>query len=145
MPSFEKISMIQHTGKILSLQKNIAEISLQQTSACASCHAKGACVSSDTKERLITASINPEKYSIGEEVQVILRTGQGYKAVLLAYVLPFILILIALILGEALSVPEWQSGLFSLVVAALYFIFLKLFGTKITKTMTFEIEKITNT
>jgi sigma-E factor negative regulatory protein RseC len=137
--------MIQHTGKILSVEKNIAEISLQKTSACAACHAKSACISADNKERLITAKIDPKEYSIGEEVQVNLKTGQGYKAVLLAYVIPFLIILSVLIAGEAMILPEWQSGLLSLAIAALYFGVLKLFGEKMTNTMTFEVEKITNT
>ncbi len=137
--------MIQHTGKIVSVEKNMAEISLQQTSACAACHAKSACISADNKERKISAEINPNAFSVGEEVLVTLKTVQGYKAVLIAYVIPFLIILFVLVVGEIMALPEWQSGLYSLVISALYFLFLKLFGKKFTNTMKFKIEKITNT
>lgn len=136
--------MIEHTGIILSIENNVAEISLKQTSACASCHAKGACTSSDVKERQITSTLNRSDYNVGEEVQVNLQTNQGYKAVLVAYIIPFIIIMIILIIGDQLGAAEWKTGVASLFFAAIYFLALKRYGKKLTSTMTFEIAKITN-
>ncbi|MDD2562701.1 MAG: SoxR reducing system RseC family protein [Salinivirgaceae bacterium] len=136
--------MIEHTGKILSIEKNIARISLQQTSACASCHAKGACTSADVQERHITATIDDQGYKVGEEVLVNLRTQQGYKAVLVAYIIPFIIILITLIIGDQMGLEEWKSGIASLLITVIYFFYIKFYGNKYTNTMTFEIKKITN-
>ncbi len=136
--------MIQHKGKILSINKNIAVISLQQTSACSSCHAKGSCLSADSRERHITVSIQPSTYNIGEEVQVTLKTVQGYKAVFIAYVVPFFLIISTLILGELLALEEWKSAISALSVTGLYYAALKLFGNRLTQSMTFKIEKLTN-
>ena len=146
MPSFEKFfSMIQHIGKIVSIKDNIAEITFQQTSACSSCHAKGTCLSTDTKEGRIFSKIDSKLYAQDEEVLVNLATNQGFKAIFLAYIIPFILILLVLIIASLLNFEEWISGLLSLAFAGVYYFGLKLFGKKITQTMTFEIEKITNT
>ncbi|MGI6478102.1 MAG: SoxR reducing system RseC family protein [Salinivirgaceae bacterium] len=136
--------MIQHKGIILSINKNIAEISIQQTSACVSCQVKGSCLSVDTKERRITANITPENYEVGEEVQVTLKTTQGYKAVFIAYVIPFILIIAVLVLGETLGLAEWKSAVAAICVTVLYYIALKLFGKQLSQSMTFKIEKLNN-
>ena len=137
--------MIQHKGTIVHLEKNIAEITLQQTSACASCHAKGMCLSTDKQERKIFASINnPNDYFEGEEVNVSLKTQHGYKAVLLAYVIPVLIIVLSIVIFDQYHIKEWLSVLIALALLALYFIILKIFSVKITQSIEFQVEKINN-
>lgn len=137
--------MIEHKGTILSITNNRAEISLQQTSACATCHAHGTCLSYDKKERLVTVDIQPHKFIVGEEVLVTLSNKSGYRAVLLSYVIPSILILCTLFLCDISAIAEWQSALLAVVVAAIYYIVLMVVVKKLKTTVSFRVEKLNNT
>jgi len=136
--------MIQHKGKIVYLDNNNAEIIIEQTSACASCHAKNICMPNDKKEQKIVAKVSSKSFSIGEEVNLILNTKQGYKAVLFAYIIPVLIAVVSLAISNAGKLEDWKSAIFALIMVTLYFIILKLLSIKITRTIEFKVEKINN-
>lgn len=137
--------MIRHTGTITNIEKNFAEIVLQQTSACVSCHAKGMCMSFDKKERKITTPLPySHNYTKGEEVNITLQTKHGYKAVLLAYIFPVLILVASIALFDHLQAGELNTILYAFALLAFYFIALKTFSVKLTQTITFQIEKINN-
>ena len=92
-----------------------------QTSACAACSAKGHCSSADSKDKIIdiidTAAAS---YRVGEKVMVIGETSMGMMAVVLAFIIPFILLIFSLLLFMALMENELYSDILSLAILFLY-------------------------
>lgn len=134
-----KMSMeeIEHKGIVDRIEGDKVFVRVMQQSACAGCHAKGVCSSTDTKDHLIESST---KYSlrIGDSVSVSGAKQQGLKAVFWAYVMPFLLILMVLIIGNIWIKNEVISGLSALAVLVPYFMLLRLFRAKLESKFVFN-------
>lgn len=111
-------------------------------SACASCHARGACSVSDLKEKEIEVPAINSGYFPGEEVTVLFRESEGVKALFYGYLLPFILVLFALILSFETTGNEALAGLSALGILIPYYIILHFFRHSLKRAFNFELEKI---
>ena len=134
--------IIKHKGIVEQIEEGHIVVRIVQTSACSSCSDKGLCNASESKEKLIDIYDRHVSCRIGEEVMVCGTTSMGMQAVLLAFGLPLLLMLIALFVtmritdGDAL----WSALVAFLVIVPYYFL-LHLLKDKINKTFTFTIEK----
>lgn len=137
-----KSKSIEHKGRIDSINENKLTISFLAMSSCASCHAKGACTAADMQEKSVEVYDFTNKFQVGEEVNVVLKQTLGFRALLLGYVLPFLLVLTVLILLTAITNDEAISGLGSLAVLIPYYLGLFLLRNKIKKKFSFEVRKI---
>lgn len=128
---------IDHIGVVDRIEGDKVYVRVMQQSACAGCHAKGVCSSTDTKDHLIESS---SKYSlrVGDSVSVSGAKQQGLKAVFWAYVFPFLLILMVLIVGNSLILDEVISGLSALAILVPYFILLRIFRAKLESKFVFN-------
>ena len=88
----EMTNTIEHQGVIISIDGSIAHVKIEQTSACASCHVKTVCGASEKSEKIIDANIISSDLKVGDTVIVIGQKSLGFKAIILAYILPFVLI-----------------------------------------------------
>ena len=131
---------IKHPGVITSIDSSKIKVNITTYSACSSCGAKGICSISDVKEKIVEVPKTGD-FSIGQEVQVILHQTQGFKALYLGYVLPFIVVLITLIITSSLTRNEVLSGLISLGTLAPYYLILYYYKEKIRNKFTFAIRK----
>lgn len=123
--------VIQHTGEIIAIENGMAKVMIMQTSACSSCHAKNVCGVSDKKEKVIEAEINTNDFKVGEVVNVVGQKSLGITAVLLAYVMPFVLILVTMLIASVITAEEWIIGTVSLGILVPYFVVLRLMKSKI--------------
>jgi len=133
-------SSISHQGLVESVVNGIAKVNIVSVSACASCHAQGACSASDMQNKVIEAVDYQNKVKPGDMVTVVTKESTGFKAVFLAYILPFILVLISLIIGNMYAINESASGLISLSILIPYYLVLYLFKSILKKSFIFEIE-----
>ncbi len=133
---------IEHKGRIDSIDGNKINVSFLALSGCASCHAKGVCTAADMKEKSVEVFDITNQYEIGEEVNVTLKQSLGFRALLLGYVLPFIMVLFILIILTIITENEAISGLGALSVLGPYYLILYLLKDKIRKKFTFMINKI---
>lgn len=134
--------MIKHDGIVIATYENgTVLVRILQTSACAACKAKAMCASAESKEKEILA-ISNEPLTIGEEAVVMVQQKLGWKAVLLAYILPFIVMLIVIVIGNgALGIKEEIIGTASLCAMGLYYIMLGFFKNRIQKEFSFTATK----
>ena len=89
--------IIKHKGIVERIEEGgHIVVRIVQTSACSSCSAKGLCNASESKEKLIDVYDRQVSCQIGEEVVVCGTTSMGMQAVLLAFGLPLVLMMIAL-------------------------------------------------
>ena len=92
--------MIKHDGIVIAVNGDgTVLVRIVQTSACASCKAKAMCASAESKEKEILA-IGDGLLAIGDEAEVVVQQKMGWKAVLLAYMLPFVVMMSVVAIGN---------------------------------------------
>ena len=80
-------------------------------------------------------------YQIGETVNVVMSPAMGTQAVWLAYVVPLIVLMAAILVFSLCGAGELLMGLGSLGAVALYYLGVFLFRNRISKIFIFSIEK----
>ena len=134
--------LIRHEGIVLSINGEKAHVQIVQTSACSACKARSMCMSSESQNKEMDA-IMLEPMKIGDKVEVEVRERLAWKAVLLAYILPFIVMLaIIAILDFATDWSEAVVGTLSLCGIAMYYIGLSVFRNRLQKQFSFTARKI---
>lgn len=143
--------MIKHDGIVKAVNGDgTVLVRIVQTSACASCKAKAMCASAESKEKEIVA-MGDGLLAVGDAAEVMVQQKMGWKAVLLAYVLPFIVMMSVIVLGneairlfgdEALGKNgEAIIGTAALCAMGVYYIVLGFFKDKIQKDFSFTARK----
>ena len=145
--------MIKHDGIVIALEDNgMVRVRILQTSACASCKAKAMCASAESKEKEILALFVGEEakrregerqdIKLGDEVVVMVQQKMGWKAILLAYMLPFIVMMTVVAIGNGLlGIREEVIGTAALCAMGVYYIVLGFFKDKIQKDFSFTARK----
>ncbi len=133
---------IIHEGYIASMNAALIEVNIESKSACASCHASGACHAADQSNRIIQVKNNAcyTHLKVGDVVTVQGNFTSGLTAVLFAYVLPFILILLTLILSSAITNNNLVSGILALGITVPYYILLYFYRNRFEKHFSFFIK-----
>ena len=133
---------IRHNGIVLSIAGGIARVQIVQTSACAACKARQMCTSAESQEKIIEATML-EPMSVGDAVEVVVREKLAWKAVVLGYILPFVVMMLVIVVLDIAT--EWDEavvGTTALCAIAVYYLVLRLFRNKIQKEFNFWARKI---
>ncbi len=123
---------VSHKGVVVAVDGNKIKVQIESVSACAACHAKGMCTLSDKEDKLIdieTPKAGDKK--VGDVVTVVVSRQRGMQAVLLAYILPAIVVILSLV-GLLNIVAEPVAIILSLLSLAVYYTILYLFRNKIS-------------
>lgn len=132
---------IRHQGIVENINGSHLQVRIIQTSACASCSVKGHCSSVDTKEKLIDITdTNAASYQPGDHVWVIGELSMGAMAVLLAFIVPFLILIISLFIFMAIWYDELRSSLCSLALLIPYYYILWLNKSRLRKKFSFSIQ-----
>lgn len=131
---------IKHQGIVENINGSHLQVRIIQTSACASCSIKGHCSSADTKEKLIDVTDdNVSSYQPGDRVWVIGELSMGAMAVLLAFILPFLVLIFSLFIFMAIWNDELGSALCSLALLIPYYYILWLNKSRMGKKFSFSV------
>lgn len=133
---------ITHQGIVENINGSHLRVRIIQTSACASCSVKGHCSSADSKEKLIDVIDTVHTYEVGEQVLIVGAMSMGVKAVMLAFVAPFVLLVASLFLFMLLMGDELYASLLSLAVLVPYYFVLWLNRTRLKQQFSFTIKPI---
>jgi sigma-E factor negative regulatory protein RseC len=133
-----------YTGTIVKLNDKTVTVCIEQYAACVSCQTKGACSSADSSTKLIEATIESGNFTMGETVRIIGTSNFGLKAVLMAFVVPVVLMLLALFLADFLQTDDLTMAISALVVLLPYYSVLFLLHNKLKKQFMFYVEKMDN-
>ena len=168
-----KREMIKHDGIIIALNEDgTALVRIVQTSACAACKAKAMCASAESAEKEMTAVLLSDngrpmgygvldadkpllEYKVGDTVEVMVQQKMGWKAVVLAYLLPFFVMLAVMFIGNGLlAMGDGATGLLgdeakreavlgtvALCAMAVYYLVLGMFKDKLQKEFSFTARK----
>ncbi len=133
---------IAHRGIVRSVRKKSIEVSLVKVSACSACHVKSSCGVADAEAKVVEVQADQGEYHVGEEVEVKFNQATGFKALFYGYLLPFLLVLSALIIGTSLGLKEEVSGLISLAVLLPYYVGLYLTRKLMKNAFTFRVSRV---
>ena len=131
-----------HAGTVIAASDNRVKVQMQVISACASCEAHAHCTFSEKKDKIVDIDTPDwQQYAPGDRVTVIINSGHGLLAVLIAYVLPALLILAVFALLYALHFPELWIALITLLAVGLYGLILYLCRHRLQRKFTFRLKK----
>ena len=133
--------LIRHEGIVLAVQDGKALVEIVQTSACSACKARSMCMSAESQEKRIDATMT-EPLTPGDRVEVMVTEKLAWKAVLLAYILPFIVMIAVVGLLEIWIHNEAVVGSIALCAIALYYIVLSFFRDRLQKEFSFIARKL---
>ena len=134
--------LIRHTGIVSSINGELAHIQIVQSSACSACKAKAMCSSSESQVKEMDA-VMLEPMEVGDQVEVEVREHLAWKAVLLAYILPFIVMMSVIAALDLLT--HWDEAIvggIALGAIALYYLVLSQFSHRLQKQFTFTARKM---
>jgi len=133
------LETIRHDGIVERIGTDSCSVRILQASACSSCGARQLCRSSESKEKVIDVKGHYPTLHVGDSVTLSGSVHQGLRASVLAYIVPLILMVAALIAGIRLS-GEGAGALAALLALALYYGVLYLLRDKLGRQFTFKIE-----
>lgn len=135
--------MIEHNGIIEHIDNNLITVRIVQKSACSYCHARGVCMASDMKEKRVEVVDNSGQFVVNESVMLQGRSSVGYWAVLWAFVVPLLILIVAVVYTtKQTSLNEVHATLVSIGALVPYYVILYLFRHKMASTFRFTIKKI---
>lgn len=134
-------SFVKHAGVVTKLSKDSVIVKLTGNVNCSSCHAKSACGVSEEDAKTIEVFDHSQSFKLNESIDVIMGNDKGLKAVFYAYVFPFILLFLTLVISINF-LKEWQAGLLALFVLIPYYILLYLLNTVLRKEFNITLLKL---
>ena len=129
--------LIKHAGVVSEIFSSGLKVVIESHSACSSCHANHICSAGDKEDKIIEVSGKYPDVKVGQNVIVALKQSLGFRALLFGYIIPFFVLLIALILAVSITDNEGAAGLISLASTAVYYLILFFFRKKIKKSVEF--------
>ena len=134
--------IIKHRGVVEKIEGTHVVVRIVQTSACSACSAKGLCNASESKEKQIDVYGVQASYLIGEEVVVCGTTSMGMRAVLLAFGVPLLILLLALFVTMRITDGDALLSAFVALLAVMpYYLLVYFMKDKLDRTFSFTIEK----
>ena len=135
---------IKHQGTIKKVSGSHIFVEIIQTSACSSCSIKGHCSSADRKEKMIEVTAPQGMYQVGDEVLVVAALSMGTKAVILAFVVPFLLLVLSLFLLMTITKDDLLASLGAFATLVPYYLILWLNKSRLKQQFLFTIKPINN-
>ena len=133
---------ISHRGIVERIEGDIVYVRIIQRSACSGCHAQSMCTASEAKEKIIEITDNSRQFQVNQPVMIYGQSSLGLQAVFLAFVLPLIAVVLAIVIGTNLGWAETISAVIGLLFLVLYYGILYLFRDKLKKRFIFMLKKL---
>ncbi len=133
---------VTHDGVIEEVRDHQVVVKFISDPACGECHAKGFCSIPGKNEKSLEVSASGMDYTTGEKVKIVLARSHGFKAVFLAYIMPFLIVFIILAVLNTLTHHEALSGILSITSLIPYYLILSGFRNRLEKQFNFRILKI---
>lgn len=138
-------NQIKHRGIVEKIDGSHIQVRIVQTSACSSCSIKSHCNASESKDKIIDVyNINESNYYVGQEVNLIGTTSMGMHAVMIAFCIPFIVMILSLFIAMYITHDELKSALVALLSLIPIYVVIYLFRNKMIKKFSFSLEFINN-
>ena len=133
---------IKHSGVVDKIEDECVKVRIVQSSACSSCNAARLCNAAEKKEKIVDVyNVRPSDYNVGDTVMVVASSRVGMNAVLLAFGIPFILLVTVVLLVSRLTDEEPLMAMAGICSLIPYYIILYLNRHRMQEKFSFTIEK----
>lgn len=135
--------IIDHIGVVETIENTHVRVKILQSSACSACQAKSLCASAEQKEKIVDVwDDEADRLTVGDEVRVCASMSMGRNAVVLAFVVPLVLMVVWLVVAlRVLSMGELAAIGGVLLLLLIYYIGLWAVRNKLSRSFAFWIEK----
>ncbi len=138
MPQGETVT---HEGIVLKAPGDgTADVEIIVAEACAGCQARSVCSPGKSDTKVITvksgAALKP-----GDRVTVVMQLSQGFRALAIGYIIPFIVLIAAFALLSAAGAGEVVAALLSFVALGIYYTVIWLLRGRIEERFEFKIKE----
>lgn len=131
---------ITHEGIVKRTSGNgSADIEIIAASACSGCHARSACSAANTETKIVTVR-SCHGLKPGDRVTVVMKQSQGFTALVLGYIIPFVVLITAFTLLSVWGAGELISALGSFAAVALYYGIIWFLRSRIDEKFEFKIK-----
>lgn len=132
---------IRQSATVIRVDAAEIEVEVCRPEACAACKAKSVCSEGGGEGKRMTLVNDGQGYQVGEQIQLVMRRSAGLKAVVIAYLVPVVLVVAALLIFQATPMSDTTAALLTLGILVLYFVIIRLLRGRINNQLTIEIEK----
>ncbi len=138
----KKLENIEHPGVVEGVSGRNVLVRIKSRTACGDCKSRSYCGLQDVKDKIIEIETSKAaNYKIGQKITVTLKQSLGYKAILLGYIVPLVILLLALIVMLALTGDEPLSALVAVLLMVPYYVMVYLKRDKLRRTFNFHIKE----
>jgi positive regulator of sigma E activity len=131
----------EQTGTVEGSSGRTIQVRIHREASCGHCSAQSMCFLGETTERIIDISDFNSDIKPGDVVDVNISTGMGNKAILLGYLIPFIILITSLLAFTGMGAKDWIAGLSALLALVPYYIVLYLFRNRLKRVFIFSARK----
>ena len=135
-------NQICHKGIISKVTTGEVSVKIVSQSACSACKTKSVCSMSEAKEKEILIPITDDVWKEGDEVNVIISEKMGAFAVIVAYILPFVGMMVSMFIARSYQLSELYMGLFVVIFLSSYYSLLYRLRKKISRRIHFVIKAL---
>lgn len=133
---------VVHRGVVREVGEQMVVVGIEATGACEGCKVQGLCgLSGESEKEVSVWDRDAAQYREGDEVIVGIGTAMALKAVLWAYIVPFLLMLAVLLTLSKLGFSELVQGITTLGSVAVYYVVLWFFRKNLERDIVFKIRK----
>ena len=133
---------IRHSGVIDSISGGVVRVRILQQSACSACRVSGYCHASEAKEKLVDVNCDDASaYRVGQAVVVTASRQVAFRATLLGFIVPLIIIIVVLVVAIRVTGSEAVAALSALGALMLWYSLLWLLRSMISSQVSFQIEE----
>ncbi len=138
----KRLENIEHPGVVEDIRNKNVLVRINSRTACGDCKSKSYCGLQDVKDKIIEIETHKTgNYKIGQNVIVTLKQSLGYKAILIGYLVPLVILLFALITMLAVTGDEPLSALVAVLLMVPYYAMVYVKRHKLRRTFNFHIKQ----
>lgn len=136
----EKVDCVIKSGIVESIGDSYLKVQIHNDSACSTCYSKGVCTSLGSGDRIIEVEFDKTKEVLpGDKVDIQMVSSQGWIAILVGYIIPFILLITTLLIASNYT-GEATSALMALGILIPYYCILFMVRNKMKKYFRFTLK-----
>lgn len=134
---------INHSGVVETVDGEHLRVRILQTSACSACKVAGHCSAAESKEKIVDVVLGKSSvdYKVGDNVVVSTTQTAVGKALFVGFLLPFLVMVVALLVAVVVTSDELVAALVALVSLVPYYLIIYMLRDRLGRSVTFSIEK----
>ena len=136
------MSRISHEGVVEEVRGDSVRVRIVQTSACAACKVAGHCSAAESKEKVVeVVDDRAAAYAPGDSVVVSIEPSTGRRAVILAFVVPFLILVAVLVVALWVTGDEGVAAIIALASLVPYYLVLHGMERRLARKFSFVINQ----